>query len=142
MKHGTAIWVLYPYRTLLGYGYWLGTAACVPQAYPLFSKKNISRYRLGTGRAESCQNYVVFLAKIIRLSQSLSLDISLSATTLSLNSLSLSHIITILTTKQHWNLLYKLIGEAERFFFVFSQTCHIKFTYSHSIPNLMPHFPF
>ena len=27
------------------------------------------------------------------------------------------------------NLLYKLIGEVETFFFVFSQTCQVKFTF-------------
>jgi hypothetical protein len=67
---------------------------CTPGLSPFFQKK-ISRYGLGTGRAESCQNYVVFPAKIIRLSQSLSLDISLSTILilppLSHSILSLSH---------------------------------------------------
>ena len=61
-----------------------------PGLSPFFPKKKISRYGLGTSRAESCQNYVVFSTKIIQLSQSLSLNISLSVATLSLDSLSLT----------------------------------------------------
>ena len=44
-----AIWAPYPYRILLGYGYYLGTVACVPQVYPIFSTKKIFRYGLCTG---------------------------------------------------------------------------------------------
>jgi hypothetical protein len=49
--------------------------------------------------------------------------------------------------KKEHHLLYKLIGEAKRFFFVFSKNCHVRFTLptsiqishasqlSHNIPN-------
>ena len=58
---GTAKWASYLYRVLRGYGYYRGTAACVPQAY-LFSakKKKILgtvlvqiRSKSGTGRVGS-----------------------------------------------------------------------------------------
>ena len=48
---GMAIWAPYRYRVLLGYGCCMGTAACVPQAHPIFSKKKM-RYGSGTDRAQ------------------------------------------------------------------------------------------
>ncbi len=83
-----AIWAPYPYRVLLRYGYSRGTAACVPPAYPIFSKKKFSRYGLGTGEAESSQELRRFPAKIFD-SQSLSLPSSLCRH---------SHILSLLAT--------------------------------------------
>ena len=101
---GTAIWVPYRYRVLLEYRCCLGTAACVPQTHPIFSQKKF-RYgsgtgwvrighKLGTGREENSQNYIIFPEKIKTLPdifltlslpplsrvgyRTLSLDISLS----------------------------------------------------------------
>jgi hypothetical protein len=57
---GTAKWAPYRYRVRRGYVYRWGTAACVPQAYPISAKKKISgtvlvrvRYGSGTGRAKT-----------------------------------------------------------------------------------------
>uniref|UniRef100_A0A2N9ELB8 Retrotransposon Copia-like N-terminal domain-containing protein n=1 Tax=Fagus sylvatica TaxID=28930 RepID=A0A2N9ELB8_FAGSY len=46
---GTAKWAPYRYRVRRGYVYRWGTAACVPQAYPISAKKKNFRYGFGTG---------------------------------------------------------------------------------------------
>ena len=72
---GMAIWVPYPYRVLLRYGYSRGTAACVPH---FFQKKKFQvrvRYGSGTGwvraRLKVAKNDVVFRQKYSTLSLSL-----------------------------------------------------------------------
>ena len=50
---GTAKWAPYRYRVRCGYVYRRGTAACVPQAYPISVKKKIFRYGFGMGRVGS-----------------------------------------------------------------------------------------
>uniref|UniRef100_A0A2N9HHU9 Protein kinase domain-containing protein n=1 Tax=Fagus sylvatica TaxID=28930 RepID=A0A2N9HHU9_FAGSY len=53
---GTAKWAPYRYRVRRGYVYRWGTAACVPQAYPISAKKKFSgtgRVGSGTGRAKT-----------------------------------------------------------------------------------------
>jgi hypothetical protein len=47
---GTAKWAPYRYRVRRGYVYRWGTAACVPQAYPISAKKKNFRYGFGTGQ--------------------------------------------------------------------------------------------
>ena len=100
---------------------------------------------------------VIFVVGINGIHCSFPLNFSLNMLNCNKNQINTNKVLWISTLKSQieilgcilsiiYNLLYllyKLIGEAERFFFfVFSQTCHIRFTYSHIIPNLMPHFPF
>ena len=63
-----AIWAPYPYRVLLSYGYSRGTTACVPPAYPIFSKKKNFQVR---ARLKVTKNDVVFRQKYLTLSLSL-----------------------------------------------------------------------
>ena len=64
---GTAKWVLYLYWVSRGYGYYQGTVACVPQAYPFLPKKkkfsrygsSWVRYGLVTGGTKTKSNGVV-----------------------------------------------------------------------------------